>query len=70
MTHQIIKRAHVQVGQATSHTHGVSRGAGQSLEAQGVKLLRDGDDIRAIEITCACGEVTVVELQYPTDSLN
>lgn len=68
MTHQIIKRAHVQVGQTASHTHGARRG--QSLEAQGVRILRDGEDVRAIEITCACGEVTVVELQYPTDTTN
>ena len=70
MTHQIIKRAHVHVGQPTSHASGVGRGHGQTLAAQGVKLLREGDDVRAIEITCACGEITVVELQYPTDPSN
>jgi len=30
-----------------------------------VRLLKEGGRVRAIEFTCSCGEVTVVELQYP-----
>ncbi len=70
MTHQIIKRAHVQVGQPTSHASGVGRGPRQNQAAQGGKQLRGGGDVRAHEITSASGEVTVVELQYPTDPSN
>lgn len=30
-----------------------------------VRLLREDGRVRAIEFTCSCGEITVVELQYP-----
>lgn len=33
--------------------------------AQGVRLLREGGVVHAIEITCSCGEVALVELDYP-----
>ncbi|MFT5048622.1 MAG: hypothetical protein ACI8QZ_000009 [Chlamydiales bacterium] len=29
-----------------------------------IELLRDGDVVRAIEVRCACGSATVVELDY------
>lgn len=32
---------------------------------QGVRTLSENGQIHAIEITCSCGEVTVVELEYP-----
>lgn len=31
-----------------------------------VRLLRIESIVQAIEVTCACGEITVVELEYPT----
>lgn len=31
----------------------------------GVRLLRAGGVVHAIEITCSCGEVALVELDYP-----
>ena len=30
-----------------------------------VELLRVGERVHALELTCSCGEVTVVELDYP-----
>ena len=33
--------------------------------AQGVRLLRERGLVHAIEITCSCGEVALVELDYP-----
>ena len=30
-----------------------------------VRLLRVENAVRALEVTCSCGETTVVEIQYP-----
>ena len=35
--------------------------------ARSVQLVRVGDDVPALEVRCACGEVTVVELEYEED---
>lgn len=35
-----------------------------------VELLRVDGRVRALEITCACGEKTVVELDYPDEKPN
>ena len=32
-----------------------------------VELLREGERVHALEITCSCGEVTLIELDYPED---
>jgi hypothetical protein len=32
-----------------------------------VRLLNDGSCVRAIEVTCSCGEMTIVELSYSED---
>jgi hypothetical protein len=40
------------------------RALGRAVPAQGVRLLRAEGVVRAIEVTCACGEVTVIELSY------
>ena len=33
-----------------------------------LELLRIGQRVHALELTCSCGEVTLVELDYPEDS--
>lgn len=33
---------------------------------EGVKVHETGGQVRAIEVTCACGETTVIELEYPS----
>ncbi len=74
MTNPIIKRNHVQITALPKEGLGSSvrpLGGDQPCQGQkGVRLLNDGGDVRAIEFTCACGEVTVLELQYPEDSAN
>ncbi|HIG11712.1 MAG: hypothetical protein ABGY71_08740 [bacterium] len=72
MTHRIIKHDCVQL--ATSSAPGADRSLsastpGQRIQAsqKGVRLIHKDQDVRAIEITCACGGVTVIELQYPAD---
>ena len=32
----------------------------------GVKVHETGGRVQAIEVTCACGETTVIELEYPS----
>jgi len=32
-----------------------------------VELLRIGARIHALELTCSCGETTLIELEYPQD---
>ena len=73
----IIKKVNVQevapgTGQrsgarASSGSQRRSGGNGRACE-QGVRLLREAERVHAIEITCSCGEVTLVELEYPAAS--
>ena len=32
----------------------------------GVKVHETGGQVQAIEVTCTCGETTVIELEYPS----
>ena len=32
----------------------------------GVRVHETGGQVQAIEVTCACGETTVIELEYPS----
>ncbi len=36
----------------------------QCSDQKQVQLLEDEGVVRAIELTCSCGEVTVIELEY------
>ena len=76
----IIKRERVQVepGQSGPTGHSVqirnqtsTSGASRAPEASAahggskqVRLLREEDVVRAVELTCSCGDVTVIELAY------
>jgi hypothetical protein len=69
MTQPIIKRSRVQqtVGQPAKATP-VQLGGSASSCAPGerqVRLVEEDGRVLGIEITCSCGEVTAVELQYP-----
>jgi hypothetical protein len=33
-----------------------------------VELLRVGPRVQAVQLTCSCGEVSVIEFDYPEDS--
>ena len=76
MTPPIIKREHVRVSATPSRSPGASsrllKGVGEKPRAgeSGVRLLHEGEEVCAIEFTCKCGDVTVVELEYPVDSAN
>lgn len=41
-------------------------GTGDAVCAEkSVELAHEGELVRAIQVTCSCGEVTVIELDYP-----
>jgi hypothetical protein len=73
MSQPIIKRSRVQVAESTSanaaapvqlvHSPGHSNAHGQKT----VRMLDEGGRVRAIELTCTCGDVTAIELIYPDD---
>ena len=58
--HSIIKKAQL----ATAPARKASAPREPACE-QGVRLLSSGGLVHAIEITCSCGEVALVELDYP-----
>lgn len=65
----IIKRTSIrptEPGPPTSPSGGPGRGPGArgARCRKDVQLLREGDVVRAIQLTCSCGESTVVELSY------
>ena len=62
MIRSVIKRDSVKVAsELTRHADVAHAG---SRAAKSLRLLRIEGVVRAVEITCACGEVTVVELDY------
>lgn len=73
MSQPIIKRSRVQFAEVNTeqtvapvqlmHTQAHSPTHGQKA----VRLLDEGGRIRAIELTCTCGEVTAIELTYPDE---
>jgi hypothetical protein len=69
----IIKRKAVRLDERP-HVPGASAPfpGGRCAPLPGARLLRADGVVRAIEVTCACGEVTVLELEYadqPADPL-
>ncbi len=73
MSQPIIKRSRVQFAEASAaneaapvqlvHSPGHSNTDGQKT----VRLLDESGRVRAIELTCTCGDVTAIELIYPDD---
>jgi hypothetical protein len=68
----IIKHDRVRVGEPSSTTPPAlpARSAAANAARNGtrckksVQLLREEDVVRAIEMRCSCGEITVVEITY------
>ena len=68
MEPSIIKRERVRLGeppqarpQPTGLAGAPARGAPAACRAPQAELVRVAGEVRAIELTCACGEVTLVE---------
>lgn len=62
----IIKRQNVRVEEQASTPSRRANGATHGQKS--VRLLELEGRVHALELRCACGEVTVVELDYPDAS--
>jgi hypothetical protein len=66
----IIKKSRVEVRELTREefmASAIARGDDGAREpvAKSVRLLEDRGHVHALELTCSCGDVTVIELEYP-----
>lgn len=71
MQHSIIKKELVRLGEpAASGDNALARPAAArpGRHKKAVKLVRVGQRVAALELTCSCGEVSVVEFDYPEDN--
>jgi len=59
----IVKKQFVQVD-AQEHTSAVRGSSAPRSCKKSVRLLRINGSVQALEVTCSCGEITVVELDY------
>ena len=75
MSQPIIKRSRVQFAESNGaqaaspvqlvHTAEHTNAPGEKA----VRLLDENGRVRAIELTCSCGDVTAIELTYPDDQV-
>jgi hypothetical protein len=63
--HSIVKKQFVQVDAPRPAQPSRAGRAAASRCEKGLRPLRIEGVVRAVEITCSCGETTVVELEYP-----
>lgn len=69
----IIKSNRVRVDARVAAAGGAQRvgpGASQPSEAceKAVRLLEMGGRVHALELSCLCGEITIIELDYPSEA--
>ncbi len=69
MQHSIIKKELVRLAEAGAPP-APARGTAPraARHAKSVQLLRVGARVRAVELTCSCGERSVIEFDYPDDT--
>ena len=64
----VIKKDRVRVGEHAARTMhadvALDAPEERSTPAPGVRLVRIAGRIEAIEVTCRCGEVSVIEVEY------
>ena len=64
MIQSVIKKGCVRVsGDPAARTHV----AASEAHSKSVRLVRVENLVRLIELTCSCGEISVVELDYAVD---
>lgn len=61
---RVIKGERIQVGEPAGRTHSKGSGSAHHARARGVRLVKVDGRVAAIELTCSCGEVSVLELSY------
>ena len=64
MNPTIIKKGDARLNESAS-LNGPHASAASCTTA-GVKVHETGGRVQAIEVTCTCGETTVIELEYPS----
>jgi len=74
MTHthmkQVIKKNHVQLGERDLDAGGMTPASASATRARaaahapGVHLVRIDGRVQAIEVTCRCGDVSVLAIDY------
>ena len=69
MQHSIIKKELVRLAEAGAPPTPARAPATRSARhPKTVQLVRVAGRVRAVELTCSCGERSVIELEYPEDS--
>ena len=61
---RVIKRHRVRTGPVPSRPTEVSPRAGAPPAKKGARLVHVDGRLHAIEVTCACGEVMLFEIEY------
>lgn len=61
---RVIKSERVHVDEPTRKTHTKTTSSASHTRAQGVRLVKVDGRVAAIEFTCSCGEVSMLELCY------
>lgn len=68
MQHKIIKRAQVQLASVQAPRPGVSGAATPGTVRKRAALVQDEGRPLAIEVTCSCGEVTLIEIELDAEA--
>jgi hypothetical protein len=61
----VIKKSNVQLAGHATPAGARAPAANAATCMNRVRPLKVGDVVAALEVTCACGETTVIELDYP-----
>lgn len=69
MSSQIIKHTLVQLG-APAPARGTNASKERPHGRKDARIIQIDGEVRAIEVTCACGDKTVVELQFDARRTN
>ena len=64
MNPTIIKKGAARLAESVSLCD--SNAPSTNCATAGIQIHEIGGQVQAIEVTCACGETTVIELEYPS----
>ena len=68
MNPTIIKRDNVRLAESVSQT--TPGASSPACATAGVRAHESDGQVKAIEVTCSCGETTVIELEYSSEENN
>ncbi len=66
--HKIIKRQRVRMLGTDVAPEAAVESPLRETHERGVSLIRVGERVEAIELTCPCGETTILEIEYEDPS--